>query len=433
MERPVVRYLMLLLAVVGVFATGTVSLAESGPHPTATARTLSQEENALPADAAEVSDWSSLLPPVVVLPPPRGRVAGEVAPRADGPDLAATPTPSATPQALGHWSTLPPPRPSGLQPRGVEPPDRPAPAGATATAGPALAPAGRIAAPRPPSSPPLAPPPADPPSPASVAAAGARGARPTATATASITAAFVQPAVVALPRASSGVTIASLAFAPSALTVAAGDSVVWTNTDPQVHTTTSNTGVWDSGGLNSNQSYTFTFSTPGTYAYHCSIHSFMTGSITVNAVAASTPTPTATRTATPVPATATPIPATATRTPTPTATPTCAPRPNVNVSVLRGTADTLQVTVSSNTVAGTATNALQSLAFSFGATANATVDIGTSTNQSSNFTYRPAAGTSSVQFLVHRTQSGLPTTVSLVVTDGCGTWPTFVGGGAGAF
>jgi hypothetical protein len=39
----------------------------------------------------------------------------------------------------------------------------------------------------------------------------------------------------------------------------------------------------------------------------------------------------------------------------------------------------------------------------------------------------------SVVLTVHRVTAGQPTTVELVVTDSCGTWRTFVGGGAGAF
>jgi len=38
---------------------------------------------------------------------------------------------------------------------------------------------------------------------------------------------------------------------------------------------------WDSGNLTSGQSYAVTFSKPGTYAFHCSIHNYMTGTIKV--------------------------------------------------------------------------------------------------------------------------------------------------------
>ena len=43
------------------------------------------------------------------------------------------------------------------------------------------------------------------------------------------------------------------------------------------------------------------------------------------------------------------------------------------------------------------------------------------------------AGVQSTVLLVARTTAGQPTTVQMTVTDGCGDWPTFAGGGAGAF
>jgi plastocyanin len=64
--------------------------------------------------------------------------------------------------------------------------------------------------------------------------------------------------------------------------VAAGTKVTVTDQDTTTHTWTSDNGKWDSGNLNSsNPSFSFTFSDPGTYTYHCKIHSFMTGKITV--------------------------------------------------------------------------------------------------------------------------------------------------------
>jgi plastocyanin len=60
--------------------------------------------------------------------------------------------------------------------------------------------------------------------------------------------------------------------------------VTWTNMDGTVHTSTSDTsGLWNSGIIAGNGgTFSFTFNlAPGTYNYHCSIHSFMHGSITV--------------------------------------------------------------------------------------------------------------------------------------------------------
>jgi plastocyanin len=80
------------------------------------------------------------------------------------------------------------------------------------------------------------------------------------------------------------VTIKNLAFNPAALSVPHGTTVTWTNKDSIAHTSTSDAGgQWDSGIIAPNGgafSFTFNFA-PGTYTYHCSIHAFMHGSITV--------------------------------------------------------------------------------------------------------------------------------------------------------
>src|SRR5262249_31836474 len=81
--------------------------------------------------------------------------------------------------------------------------------------------------------------------------------------------------------ATSQVTIADFSFTPSSITVNAGDTVKWMNNGPSMHTVTSNTGAFNSGTLQSGQSFSFTFASAGTFAYHCTIHPFMTGTVTV--------------------------------------------------------------------------------------------------------------------------------------------------------
>lgn len=83
------------------------------------------------------------------------------------------------------------------------------------------------------------------------------------------------------------VNIQNFAFNPANVTVCAGSEVKWTNSDAFPHTSTSDTGVWDSGTLNAGGSFAFRFDTPGVYPYHCAIHTHMQGTITV--VAGSTP------------------------------------------------------------------------------------------------------------------------------------------------
>ncbi|MDH5615431.1 MAG: cupredoxin domain-containing protein, partial [Acidimicrobiia bacterium] len=69
-------------------------------------------------------------------------------------------------------------------------------------------------------------------------------------------------------------------FQPANATVSKGTTVRWRNRDGFNHTTTSNDGVW-AATLFPDDRFSFTFSTPGTYAYICTIHPSMTGMITV--------------------------------------------------------------------------------------------------------------------------------------------------------
>ncbi|GAA2272030.1 hypothetical protein GCM10010430_67440 [Kitasatospora cystarginea] len=86
------------------------------------------------------------------------------------------------------------------------------------------------------------------------------------------------------PAAANAVTIKNFAFSPPKLTVKAGTKVTWTNTDPDAHTVTSKQGSGgplNSAALATNDTYSFTFTTPGTYPYFCSIHPFMTATVEV--------------------------------------------------------------------------------------------------------------------------------------------------------
>jgi hypothetical protein len=90
----------------------------------------------------------------------------------------------------------------------------------------------------------------------------------------------------------------------------------------------------------------------------------------------------------------------------------------------------LRVTVAATTNVGTPANALVSL--HFGASTNARV-FADLFAQTVPFTVTLAPGTMQTSFLVGRLTAGEATTVNVVVTDGCGAWPTFVGGGPTAF
>lgn len=86
-----------------------------------------------------------------------------------------------------------------------------------------------------------------------------------------------------VPVTGNAVDITNFSFAPAALTVKAGTTVTWTNKDGDAHTVTSqgSGGPLRSAALGTNGTYSFTFTTPGTYAYLCTIHPFMTATVTV--------------------------------------------------------------------------------------------------------------------------------------------------------
>ena len=79
------------------------------------------------------------------------------------------------------------------------------------------------------------------------------------------------------------VQITNFAFAPAVITVVAGATVTWTNEDSTQHDVFAPPVGLKSPVLNQNDSYTHTFSRPGTYPYICSIHPFMQGTVVVTA------------------------------------------------------------------------------------------------------------------------------------------------------
>jgi plastocyanin len=77
------------------------------------------------------------------------------------------------------------------------------------------------------------------------------------------------------------VTIRNLAFDPQNVTVKVGEAVTWTNEDSMTHTVVADNGEFQSENLVSGAAFIFTFDTAGTFAYHCSIHPTMTGTVVV--------------------------------------------------------------------------------------------------------------------------------------------------------
>ena len=90
----------------------------------------------------------------------------------------------------------------------------------------------------------------------------------------------------ATPLAAPGgeaVHISDFAFAPQVITVRVGTRVTWTNLQPAIeHTVTADHGSFGSDPLTTGSAFSHVFTIAGTYAYHCSIHPDMTGTVNVS-------------------------------------------------------------------------------------------------------------------------------------------------------
>lgn len=75
------------------------------------------------------------------------------------------------------------------------------------------------------------------------------------------------------------VKITGFAFNPKSITINKGDTVIWTNLDAMAHTVTGNS--FDSGNLNTNATFKYTFKTAGTFNYVCTYHQKMTAVVVV--------------------------------------------------------------------------------------------------------------------------------------------------------
>lgn len=76
--------------------------------------------------------------------------------------------------------------------------------------------------------------------------------------------------------------IRNFAFAPNPLRIRAGTTVTVTNHDGATHTWTADGGGWDSGQIPSGGTARHTFTTAGSFSYHCNIHPSMTGTVQVS-------------------------------------------------------------------------------------------------------------------------------------------------------
>ena len=81
--------------------------------------------------------------------------------------------------------------------------------------------------------------------------------------------------------------ITDFKFDPPTLSVPVGTTVTWTNKDDIPHAVAAVGKQFRSKTLDTGDAYSFTFTTPGSYAYFCSLHPHMTGTIVVEATTGS--------------------------------------------------------------------------------------------------------------------------------------------------
>ena len=102
-----------------------------------------------------------------------------------------------------------------------------------------------------------------------------------------LVAAAISFPVISAPVSDSKVEIDNFAFSPARIRVKAGTTVAWLNADDTPHTVASSSKLFKSKVLDTDGSFSFTFTTPGMYEYFCSLHPYMTGTVVVEATSGS--------------------------------------------------------------------------------------------------------------------------------------------------
>jgi amicyanin len=83
------------------------------------------------------------------------------------------------------------------------------------------------------------------------------------------------------PEGGPRIEIKAHGFGAPEVTVPAGTTVTWINHDDDTHTVTSTTNAFRSPGLDTDDTFSYTFTKPGTYEYYCTLHPLMTGKVIV--------------------------------------------------------------------------------------------------------------------------------------------------------
>ncbi len=97
-----------------------------------------------------------------------------------------------------------------------------------------------------------------------------------------VLAAMLIVAAVAMPAPTNDIAIDNFKFAAPTITVPVGTTVTWTNRDDVPHTVVSTDNAFKSPALDTDQHFSHTFETAGTFTYYCSLHPRMTGRVVVN-------------------------------------------------------------------------------------------------------------------------------------------------------
>ena len=85
----------------------------------------------------------------------------------------------------------------------------------------------------------------------------------------------------AVPPDSTQIVIKDFMFTPNSMTIKTGSTVTWVNKDDEPHSVVSDTGLFRSGAVDTDEAFSFKFDKPGTYHFTCAIHPRMVGTIIV--------------------------------------------------------------------------------------------------------------------------------------------------------
>jgi plastocyanin len=115
----------------------------------------------------------------------------------------------------------------------------------------------------------------------SVAGCGGSSGGGGSSAQSSNTATTPSPATAGAAVRAAKVDVKSFKFNPGVIAVKKGGRITWTNSDSTAHTATADARSFDTQSINPGKSKSVSFTTAGTFAYHCDFHPFMKAMVVV--------------------------------------------------------------------------------------------------------------------------------------------------------